>query len=336
MIEAEGGLEFAGAPAFIVYPDSHAHLEMVAARLGEDAVLDLLCAYAHAAAEPARGPLPFLVDIGVEAADLARRAAFVSRLLLRSRVKSRQLSSSEPLVMVLNPIRPVVLSPDSVVSDAPEPGRMSLPPWLALTAGIWPGRPALDDPEGSMTRLEASVVASSAEGLPVAAIGECGLDFHHMEADGATQARLFALQCDLARRLGLPLVVHSRDAFAPTLEVLRAEAEGIPVIIHCFGYGPAEARAFLDSGYRISFAGNLTYPKAAPLREALVLVPENRLLLETDAPYMNPHPGRGRPSSSFDIGRSYEKAAALRGVDPGRLAAAVSRNLGELLAAVAR
>ena len=205
-----------------------------------------------------------------------------------------------------------------------------LPQGLRLSAGLWPGRPSLDDPEAAIAGLEASIEAAAADGIAVAAIGEGGFDFHHMEADAATQARLFSLQCELALRRGLPLLVHSREAFAESIKAVIPVARNVPVIIHCFGYGPEEARAFLDAGCHLSFAGNLTYKKSQALREALVLVPSDRLLLETDAPYMNPDPMRGKPSSPLDIARTYALAASLRGTTPLALAESVAANAKKL------
>ncbi|MEI6385150.1 MAG: TatD family hydrolase [Spirochaetota bacterium] len=201
-----------------------------------------------------------------------------------------------------------------------------LPGGLRFSAGLWPGKPSLDRPEAALAELVASIEAASREGVRVAAIGEGGFDFHHMEADPSIQAFLFSLQSGLAARLGLPLLVHSREAFAQTLAAIGSLAREVPVIIHCFGYGTAEAQAFLDSGCHLSFAGNLTYKKSSALREALALVPDDRLLLETDAPYMNPDPSRGKPSSPLDIGRTYAVAAAIRGMSVDALAALVSAN----------
>ena len=201
-----------------------------------------------------------------------------------------------------------------------------LPGGLRFSAGLWPGRPSLDRPEAALSELVASIEAAAREGVRVAAIGEGGFDFHHMEADPPTQALLFSLQCGLALRLGLPLLVHSREAFAETLAAIGSLARELPVIIHCFGYGTHEARAFLDAGCHLSFAGNLTYKKSEALREALALVPDDRLLLETDAPYMNPEPGRGKPSTPLDISRTYAVAAALRGTTVEGLASLISAN----------
>ncbi|MDA8426402.1 MAG: TatD family hydrolase, partial [Treponema sp.] len=167
----------------------------------------------------------------------------------------------------------------------------------------------------------------------VAAIGECGLDYHHMNGLVGAQRELFVGQIELAERRGLPLVVHSRDAAADTLAVLRECRPRIPVILHCFGYGPGELEDFLALDCYISFAGNLSYKSARPLREACALVPRGRLLLETDAPYMNPEPRRGRPSTSADVERTYAVAAALRSTSVEELAATVSANARTLFGA---
>ena len=205
-------------------------------------------------------------------------------------------------------------------------GEAGLPPFLRLAAGIWPSAENLASPEASMSAL-AEAIAALADGSPrLAAIGEGGLDYHHMDGPKEAQCRLFEGQLDLAARLGLPMIVHSREAAADTLSLLALARASAPVVIHCFGYGPDEARAFLELGCYISFAGNLTYKKSESLREACALVPEARLLLETDAPYMNPSPNRGRPSSPADVARTYALAAALRGVSVESLADTVSRN----------
>jgi TatD DNase family protein len=205
-------------------------------------------------------------------------------------------------------------------------GAAGLPSFLRLAAGVWPSASSLADPAASLADLEAAIAEAGAAGLRLAAIGEGGPDYHHMEAPRERQLELFEGQLALAARLGLPMIVHSRDAAADTIGCLRSRGPSTPVLIHCFGYGPEEARAFLELGCLISFAGNLSYKKSEALREACRLVPADRLLLETDAPYMNPMPFRGRPSSPRDVGRSYALAAQIRGVEEADLAETVSRN----------
>jgi TatD DNase family protein len=206
----------------------------------------------------------------------------------------------------------------------------SLPPFLRLAAGVWPSGPSLAAPAASLEALMLSVEAAGRAGFRPAAIGEGGLDYHHMDGSREAQAELFEGQLALASRLGLPMIVHSRDAAADTLSLVLAARPSSPVIIHCFGYGREEAGAFLDAGCWISFAGNLTYKGSLALREACALVPADRLLLETDAPYMNPVPRRGRGATPLDVERTYALAAELRGVEIRELAETVSRNARRL------
>jgi TatD DNase family protein len=201
-----------------------------------------------------------------------------------------------------------------------------LPPFLRLAAGIWPSASSLSAPAASLEALAAAIEAAGHGGFRPAAIGEGGLDYHHMDGSREAQAELFEGQLSLASRLGLPMIVHSRDAAADTLSLVLAARPPCPVVIHCFGYGSEEARAFLDAGCWISFAGNLTYKGSVAQREACALVPPDRLLLETDAPYMNPMPRRGKPATPLDVERTYALTAELRRVTLEELAETVTGN----------
>ncbi len=194
-------------------------------------------------------------------------------------------------------------------------------PFLRFTAGLWPGPESLEAPEAALAALSGDLDASRCS-----ALGECGLDYHHMAASASAQIALFEAQADMAMQRELPLIVHSRDAFADTLAVAAAAARRIPVVIHCFGYGAEEAEKFLDAGCSLSFAGNLGYKKSEGLRAALALAPLDRLLFETDSPYMNPLPARGKPSTPLDIVRTMECAASLRKLPPEVLATAAQAN----------
>ncbi|MBP7263001.1 MAG: TatD family hydrolase [Spirochaetia bacterium] len=197
--------------------------------------------------------------------------------------------------------------------------------FVALAAGIWPDAGPLSEPDTSLSRLEVAISDPDC-----VALGECGLDYHWMHGDERAQEHLFRAQAELAALRGLPLVVHSRDAHAPTLAVVRDYSGTIPVIIHCFGYDDEAARDYLAVGCYLSFAGNLTYKTSGALRAACSLVPDDRILLETDAPYMNPMPRRGKPSSPLDIDRTYLAAAALRGTEPEVLAEQVGATMATL------
>lgn len=179
--------------------------------------------------------------------------------------------------------------------------------FVRFTVGLWPGKRSFGDIGEALRLLERDLDSGNC-----CALGECGLDYHHMEAPKDVQIRLFEAQARIAADRGLPLIVHTRDAFEDTIEVVGSLARTIPVIIHCFGYGPDQAAHLLEAGCHISFAGNITYRKAEVLVEALKIVPIERLLVETDSPYMNPMPQRGRPSTPLDIARTVEFAAAVR------------------------
>ena len=218
--------------------------------------------------------------------------------------------------------------------DADDLGRrralLGAPPFLRLAAGVWPSAEALAAPAAALAALEAAMAEAEASGRPAAAVGEGGLDYYHMNGPREAQLELFAGQIALAERLGLPLIVHSRDAFADTRDAIAGSRLSTPVIVHCFGYGPDEARAFLDLGCYLSFAGNLTYKKADALRAACSFAPADRLLLETDSPYMCPEPRRGRPSTPLDIERTYAIAAAARGACVEELVEMVSANVAAI------
>jgi TatD DNase family protein len=130
----------------------------------------------------------------------------------------------------------------------------------------------------------------------VVAVGECGLDFHYDHSPRPVQRAVFAAQVAMARAHGLPLVVHTREAWAATFDVLVAEGVPDRVVFHCFSGGPDEARRCLDLGGHLSFSGIVTFPSAGDVREAAARCPADRLLVETDSPYLAPVPHRGRPN----------------------------------------
>ena len=129
----------------------------------------------------------------------------------------------------------------------------------------------------------------------VVAVGECGLDYHYDHSPRPVQREAFAAQIDLAATRGLPLVVHTREAWDDTFAILEA-GPSVPTVFHCFSGGPGEARRALDLGAWLSFSGIVTFKTAGDLRKAAALAPLDRILVETDAPYLTPVPHRGRPN----------------------------------------
>ncbi len=156
------------------------------------------------------------------------------------------------------------------------------------------------------------------------AIGETGLDFYRDGASRGDQRSAFAAQIKLARETGKPLVIHCRDAAAETLAQLADEAAGVTVVLHCFSM-PEQLSECLDRGYFISFAGNVTYKNAPELAAAAREVPDERLLLETDAPYLTAQAVRKHRNQPAFVTHTAAFVAQLRGVAVGELDAAVER-----------
>ena len=159
----------------------------------------------------------------------------------------------------------------------------------------------------------------------VIGIGETGLDFYRDGAPLADQKRAFAAQIALARETSKPLVIHTRAAADETLAQLAAEAQGVSVVMHCFSM-PERLEECLERGYAISFAGNVTYKNAADLAGAARRVPEDRLLVETDAPYLTPQAVRKERNQPAFVAHTVAFLAELRGVSVGELGATVQRN----------
>jgi TatD DNase family protein len=158
------------------------------------------------------------------------------------------------------------------------------------------------------------------------AIGEIGLDYHYDFSPRDVQQHVFRTQVALARELRRPVVIHTREADDDTIEILKAEGQGgVTGVLHCFTGGPSLARAGLDLGFYISMSGIATFPKAGELRETLRAVPLDRVLVETDSPFLAPPPHRGKRNEPSYVGRVAETLAEMHGIpveDVGRQTAA--------------
>jgi len=182
-----------------------------------------------------------------------------------------------------------------------------------FTAGVHPHDAAAFDPARDPDAIRADVARGAV------AIGECGLDYHYEHAPRPLQRRAFAEQLALARETGRPVVVHSRDAETDTAAMVReAGAAGIRGVLHCFTGPLALARAGLDAGWYISFSGIVTFKKWGD-EELLRLVPDDRLLVESDAPYLAPVPHRGKRNEPAWVACTVERLAVARGADPAAL-----------------
>jgi TatD DNase family protein len=196
----------------------------------------------------------------------------------------------------------------------------------ALVAGValHPNEaPRLPDLDVALAEIEALAGAHDR----VRAVGETGLDHFRTGAEGrAVQEESFRRHIDLAKRLDKTLVIHDRDAHRDVLRVLDNEGAPERWVMHCFSGDAAFARECLDRGAHLSFAGTVTFRNAEPLREALAVTPQDRVLVETDAPYLTPSPHRGRTNASYLIPLTMRALAEVRGEPLEALCRAVEAN----------
>jgi len=201
----------------------------------------------------------------------------------------------------------------------------------AVQAAHWDGRVAAavalhPTRTAAVTDEEFAEIERLAADPRVVAVGETGLDYHWDYSPPQAQQAAFRWHIDLAKRLGKPLMIHDRDAHDDVLRILREEGAPSMVVFHCFSGDAAMARECADAGYVLSFAGPVTYRNSHALREAAATVPEDQLLVETDAPFLTPHPHRGRANEPYCLPWTVRGLAALRGVSDERLAGCAERN----------
>lgn len=184
-------------------------------------------------------------------------------------------------------------------------------------------------------RQAAEVTAAALDRTHAVALGEIGLDYHYDFAPAATQREVFAAQVALATARNLPVIIHTREATDDTIAILREASPGVRGVIHCFTGTRAEARLALDLGFYISMSGIVTFPRATELREVAAFVPDDRLLVETDAPFLAPIPHRGKRNEPAWLTETLQVVAAARGVTPTALRATVARNTVAFVPALA-
>lgn len=180
-------------------------------------------------------------------------------------------------------------------------------PFIYGAVGVHPTETA------ALTEEDMQWIKEKAAGPKVVAIGEIGLDYHWDDPDRAVQKKWFERQLVLASEAGLPVIIHSRDAAQDTLSILKSWRENITAgVVHCFSYTKEIAREYLNMDYYFGIGGVITFPNAKKLVEAVKYIPMNRILLETDCPYLAPEPYRGKRNQSSYIDFAAKRLAEIK------------------------
>jgi TatD DNase family protein len=201
-------------------------------------------------------------------------------------------------------------------------------PAVEFAAAVHPHRakPYADRPGDAAAASRAAVSRSRA-----IAVGEIGLDYHYDFSPRDVQREVFVAQIELALELDLPVIIHTREAMSDTMAVLRDTGAGrIRGVMHCFTGSVDDARLAPDLGFYVSLAGIVTFPKSDTIRDVARFVPDERLLVETDAPYLAPVPHRGKRNEPAFVVQTLEAIARVRDVEPDRLSAIIVRNFATL------
>jgi len=213
---------------------------------------------------------------------------------------------------------------------------------IRFASGLWPWPASIANRKEMLDKLEKDLLNNieaknkdENKNNLVCALGEFGLD-HNWNGEGKEgsadlngERELMEMQMDLAQRLKLPVIIHSRDAAKETADVL-SRFPGVRGIVHCFSYGPDAAKVFLNMGYYISFAGNISYKNTQTILDSCAFVPLDRLFLETDCPYLAPVPFRGKASHPGMVEEVYKKTAEIRRIDMEALSEHIIENVKEL------
>ncbi|MFR9726151.1 TatD family hydrolase [Streptomyces sp. MS19] len=207
----------------------------------------------------------------------------------------------------------------------------------AIWAGValHPNEAARIEAEHGPAALDAALdeIAAIAEHPEVRAIGETGLDYYRTGPEGtAAQQRSFRRHIRLAKERDVALVIHDRDAHADVLRILREEGAPRRTVFHCYSGDAAMSEVCAEAGYFMSFAGNVTFASAQPLRDALAAAPPELLLVETDAPFLTPAPFRGRPNASYLIPVTLRAMAGVKGLSEDELAGHIAENTRRVFA----
>ena len=180
--------------------------------------------------------------------------------------------------------------------------------------------------EGELAEIERLARATNPK-----AIGEIGLDYYH-DSNRLKQAEIFGRMIHLARQLGLPLVIHDRDAHEDIFKILSEKARGLKIMMHCYSAGSSFVDRFMELGCLFSIAGPVTFKNGQDVRDAVAKIPLDRLVVETDSPYLTPHPYRGQRNEPAYVKLTAEKVAEVKGVSLDELAERTTQNARKFFA----
>lgn len=201
-------------------------------------------------------------------------------------------------------------------------------PFIYAAVGLHP------DEVGDLNEERFEFLKKQCQHEKVVAVGEIGLDYYWDNESHDVQKKWFIKQLELARELDLPVIIHSRDAAADTLEIMKEYGQGLRGVIHCFSYSIELAREYVKMGYHIGIGGVVTFKNGRKLKEIAAEIPLERILLETDCPYLAPVPFRGKRNDSHYISYVAQEIAELKGISYEEVVAQTEKNGKELFQVV--
>lgn len=193
-------------------------------------------------------------------------------------------------------------------------------PFIYGAVGVHP------DEAGALTEADMEWLKAAAADPKIVAIGEIGLDYYWNVSEADIQKKWYIRQLELARETGLPVIIHSREAAKDTLDIMKEHGRDLGGVIHCFSYSVELAREYLNMGYYIGIGGVLTFKNARKLKQVAEYTPLDRIVLETDAPYLAPVPNRGKRNSSRNLTYVAEALAEIKGVTAEEIIAVTETN----------
>ena len=197
-------------------------------------------------------------------------------------------------------------------------------PFIYGAIGVHPDEVGELDEE-KMKRMEQLLAREK-----MVAVGEIGLDYYWDKENRDLQKMWFIRQLELARQLDLPVIIHSREAAADTMEIMKQHAKGLDGVIHCFSYSPEQAKEYVKMGFYLGIGGVLTFNNAKKLKEVVAYMPLDRIVLETDCPYLSPVPNRGKRNSSLNLPYVVEEISRIKDVPAEQIIEITNRNAKQM------